>query len=93
LRNQDSGTLSRAAASSGMKTGLLPAYVMTAEFDPLRDEGLAYGTRLMASDVAVEVHNFPGTFHGFDAAAPGAAVSSRALDEQCAVLVHHLLAD
>ncbi|MCZ7416448.1 MULTISPECIES: alpha/beta hydrolase [unclassified Streptomyces] len=68
-------------------SGLPPAYVMTAEFDPLRDEGLVYARRLLAARVPVEIHHFPGTFHGFDAAAAEATVTRRALDEQCAVLV------
>jgi acetyl esterase/lipase len=66
--------------------GLPRAYVMTADRDPLRDEGIAYATRLVSADVATEVHNFPGTFHGFDAAAPLAALSLRALGEQAAVI-------
>ncbi|MGI5459216.1 alpha/beta hydrolase [Streptomyces sp. CA-249302] len=42
------------------------AYIATAEFDPLRDEGLLYALRLLQAGVSVEVHNFPGTFHGSD---------------------------
>ena len=34
------------------------------EFDPLRDEGLLYGLKLLEAGVQVELHSFPGTFHG-----------------------------
>lgn len=44
--------------------GLPPAYISTMEFDPLRDEGLLYGMRLLQAGVQVEIHNYPGTFHG-----------------------------
>ncbi len=43
-----------------------PAYVETAEFDCLRDDGVLYAQRLEREGVPAELYNTEGTIHGFD---------------------------
>ncbi len=64
---------------------LPPAVIVTAEYDPLRDEGEAYAARLSEAGVQVEVRRFDGMIHGFfdmGLYSPGAQA---AVDESCAM--------
>jgi acetyl esterase len=54
-----------APANTADLSGLPPAYICTAEYDPLRDDGARYGELLSAAGVPVELYNAPTLMHGF----------------------------
>jgi acetyl esterase len=61
-------------------TGLPPAHIHTAAFDPLRDEGKAYADRLHEAGVAVRYTCHAGMIHHFNALAGAIPYARKALD-------------
>ena len=70
---------------------LAPAFVATAGFDPLRDEGEAYARLLAEHGLKVELKRYPGFIHGF-ANIVGAGRSNRAAVAEMAVRLKRALA-
>lgn len=54
-----------APANTADLSGLPPAFIGTAEYDPLRDDGTRYAESLSAAGVPVELYNAPTLVHGF----------------------------
>ena len=66
--------------------GCPPAFILTAEADPLRDEGEAYAEALADAGVPVEQRRFDGVIHGFWRWLAATQLSRRAVDEVAAAL-------
>lgn len=67
-------------------SGLPPAHIVTAECDPLRDEGKAYATRLRAAGVPTTYVEYPGMVHGFTGMAMLIPMGRTAIDDMSAAL-------
>jgi len=67
-------------------SGLPSATILTAEYDPLRDEGRAYARRLEEAGVATTHTDYPGVFHGFFGMTAQIPRAQHALEQTCAAL-------
>lgn len=61
--------------------GLPPAFVVTAGFDPLRDEGKLYAEAMRKAGVKVRYKCYPGLIHGFFCTARGIRQAKIAFEE------------
>jgi len=78
-----------AAARAQDLSGLPPAYISVGALDLFLEEDTTYARRLLRAGVAVELHVYPGAYHGFDFV-KGAAVSDRARQDSLSSLRHAL---
>jgi acetyl esterase len=71
---------------AGDVAGVAPAFVLTAEFDPLRDEGEAYARRLAEAGVPVQQHRYDGMVHAFFGLSAAFDASRDAIDRAATAL-------
>jgi len=71
-------------------SGLAPALVLTAGFDPLRDEGNQYAAKLRSAGVAVDHRQFDALTHGFASVAPFGGGSADAIVATISAIRAHL---
>ena len=75
----------------GDVSGVAPALVVTAEYDPLRDEGEAYAAKPAEAGVAVDVVRYDAMIHGFVDMGPFSPAAADAVDDlvsRAAKLLH-----
>lgn len=71
-----------ASPMHGDISGLPRTYIETEEYDPWRDEGVAYANALKAEGVDLVLNEVKGSLHGFDAFAPESSLVKNALEER-----------
>ncbi len=71
---------------AGNFAGVAPAFVLTAEYDTLRDEGEAYARKLLEAGNLVQVRRYRGAVHGFFTMPGALRLARQALDEVAAFL-------
>ncbi|WUA11336.1 alpha/beta hydrolase [Nocardia sp. NBC_01377] len=85
VRGTDGVSAYAAPARAEDLSDLPPAFVSVCQFDPLRDEGIAYAQRLAQANIPTELVLYPGTFHG-TAIVQQAAITRRIVADQIAAL-------
>ena len=87
LQNDNDGQNPYASPLRGQRlSNLPPALVITAEYDPLRDEGAAYAAKLREAGVPVVHADYKGMIHGFFSLADILAQGKQAVKETCTKL-------
>ena len=89
-RSEDTADPRAAPLLAADLADLPPTHVVTAEYDPLRDEGEAYAAKLAEAGVAVSHHRYEGMIHGFVRMAAALDRGQAAIDE-CAAAIRQAL--
>jgi acetyl esterase len=87
-REQDRLDWRASPAMASSLAGLPPAFLLTAGFDPLQDEGREYAERLKREGVDVEYRDYPDMIHGFIVMGGVLDTANEAVSDCCAALRH-----
>ena len=75
-------TFFQGTLAAGDLAGLPPAFISVGALDLFLEENLDYGRRLTRAGVPVELHVYPGAFHGFGAATEARTTLAAARDSR-----------